>query len=59
MMDALNELFAEIHRLIPLKDRESCALRCAIRDAAVKYGNAIRTETTANIQAIWGGPCPH
>jgi len=58
-MDALNELFDEIERLIPLKDRETCALRCAIRDAAVKYGSAVRTETTANVQAIWRGQCPH
>ncbi|HXU06224.1 MAG TPA: hypothetical protein VN903_34955 [Polyangia bacterium] len=52
--DALDQLFTEIERLIPLKDREACALRCALRDAAVAYGRAVRTETATYVQAIYG-----
>ncbi len=50
--DALDELFAEIERLIPLNP-ETCVLRCALRAAAVKYGCVVREQTAAMVREIW------
>ncbi len=51
-MAALDRLFDKIDRLVPLKG-ETYDLRCALRDAAVEYGRAVRAETAATVQAIW------
>ena len=53
-MDALDQLFEKIDRLIPLEP-DTYDLRCAVREVAIEYGRAVRTETAEYVQAIWKG----